>query len=206
MACTLKTRTLCLCWVALTCFSLCAQQNSSGPAAEFDFRGIRPGMTLDEAGTQVQKKFPSAALNKCGKYSEWDCLDWARGVKVCTVDSECGEDVAWRRQSIDLYFVDGKLSSISYDFRRESTVGSPFDDYSGMRRALVNKYGRPTKTSAEVQSKTGTHYDGEVLLWENAVSEVVLIERCMKYQKLSCLRLSDKELYREQLKRMWLRK
>jgi hypothetical protein len=50
-------------------------------------------------------------------------------------------------------------------------------DYGSLRDNLIAKFGEPsTKTTQDVQNRMGAHFQGEVLLWDNGVSSILLQE------------------------------
>jgi hypothetical protein len=163
----------------------------------FDFRGIRVGMSLNEARALVEAKFP-AAEGVCGEYSEWSCRDLAPGVNQCHVFSWCSHI----HQSITLDFVDDSLSYIAYQFPLDPTIAPGFDEYDRIKPAVLDKYGKPKSiTSVDVQTKAGAHYKSEDILWDNSVSTVELEQLCADIQT-SCLTVTHKQLDQEKVKRV----
>ena len=173
------------------------------PAVPFDFRGIHLEMTMDEVQAIVAVKFPTKE-NNCGKYSRWSCHGLGPGVKKCGVASDCTDSEGGRdkAQLVTFHFVDDRLAHISYLFPLDDVYGTPFDNYSGIKQAATDKYGKPQSVSmADVQSKAGAHYKSEDTLWDNGVSTVELQQLCVDIDS-SCLDINHKQLAQEEMKRV----
>ena len=181
--------------------------------SEFSFRGISPGMSEQGARNIVAAKFPAYAYGnpQCGKYTGLECKDPAQGVRDCTVSSFCGGDEETAdTQALNLVFVDNKLSTINFVFPHDPTTPldyrgvsvSGFDNYADIRNAVLEKYGKPAKsTKADVQTKGGAHYTCDVLQWENASASMRLEEICVDLDR-SCLVITDNKLAQESQKRV----
>lgn len=186
------------------------------PSAQFEFRGVRLGMTSDEARIAVQARFPRGkdldarvpGFVRCGDYGDIDCRDVAAGARSCTVYTSCSGESGDSIQSLSLRFVDGKLAEISFHFPHDAmpaewtrnSIGVSFDDYAGIRSAILEKYGDGHVTRNDVQTKSGAHYSSEDLLWNHGASTLELEELCVNVEQ-SCLTISDKGLAEEFYKR-----
>jgi len=81
-----------------------------------------------------------------------------------------------------------------------NSIGVSFDDYAGIRSAILEKYGDGHVTRNDVQTKSGAHYSSEDLLWNHGASTLELEELCVNVEQ-SCLTISDKGLAEEFYKR-----
>jgi hypothetical protein len=184
--------------------------------AQFEFRGIRLGMTSDEARTAVQARFPRGkdvdarvpGLVPCGDYRDIDCRNVVVGAQSCSTFTSCSDKSGGKRQSLSLDFVDGKLAVISFHFPHDAmpaewtrnSIGVSFDNYAGIRSAILEKYGDGHVTRNDVQTDSGAHYSSEDSLWDHGTSTLELEELCVNI-KQSCLRIIDKGLAEEFYKR-----
>jgi len=83
-------------------------------------------------------------------------------------------------------FVDGRLYQI--------TVTIEQDDFPKLAAALKEKFGEPTLKRTEThQNRFGAKFEGDLVSWENAVSELFIQERAGSIDR-SILIMKDKQL------------
>jgi hypothetical protein len=173
-------------------------------------------MTSDEARTAVQARFPRGkdldarvpGLVRCGDYGDIDCQNVAVGAQSCSLYTSCSGESGDTIQSLSLRFVDGKLAEISFHFPHDAmpaawtknSIGVSFDDYVGLRSAILETYGDAKVTRNDVQTKSGAHYSSDDSLWDHGTSTLEIEELCGNIEQ-SCLTISDKALAQEFYKR-----